>query len=312
MFASRIVALLVVVALTPASVAGQVPAAAPGRFPPPPTGEEATDSARKAWLHEYGIRTVGRVVDVWYSPGTLSPQHAKALVDSLDVGVDGLLKFIGGRQSWQRITDQKVRFYFPADRFIAHMSGPNDTLDAAAAMISAARVQVGPAPYLHEAMHSLLLPASPFFPWEYPDSTARNRLWPIWPQWLVEGFAEFAAHEVAAKVGFTEGDVWQTKGSAGVDSVCAERIAGPRGAETIAHVGVGGYMRALQGPQRREVAPTYYACGASFSKFLTARTDAPFMAALFRDMPRFETNLARRTGKTLATLRTEWLAQIGR
>jgi hypothetical protein len=281
------------------------------RFPFPPTGAEATDSARVAWLNAYGGRATGRLVDIWYSPGTLSPQHARALADSLDVAVDALVKWMGGTQSWQRIKSDRLRYYFPADRFVAHLKWPRDTLDAAPLMISAARVQVGPAPYLHETVHALLMPAAPFFPEEYPDSTTRERMDRRWPQWLVEGFAEFAAFEVAAATKFPEGDVWRHGGVAGLDTACAARAAGPRGAESVRRVGTGGYLPALFGNDRREVAPTFYACSASFSKFLTRRTDPPFMASLFREMGRVDETVARRTGKSLQELRLDWLRSIG-
>ena len=110
----------------------------------------------------------------------------------------------------------------------------------------------------------------------------------------------------------TEGDVFNLGGLAGADAACHERLKGPRAAEIEPFIGGLGFPGALFTTERMEAAPTFYACGTSFTKFVVDRIGLAETIALMPLMltdgvlPRIE----KLTGKPMATLRAEWRAHI--
>lgn len=173
---------------------------------------------------------------------------------------------MGGDHAWQRIGQRPITFYFSPGRFISHASG------AGSVFISLTRVRQRNAPFLHEAAHELLAPSGLFSPFEYADSIAGERAAARFPQWLSEGFPDYLAQMTASATGFHEGDVFDIGGLAQVDSVCAARLArSPRRAEILEKVGGTGFLQALFTTERAEVAPVFYACSQSFTKYVVDR-----------------------------------------
>ena len=215
---------------------------------------------------------------------------------------------MGAPHPWQRIAERPVKFYLSPDRFVSHASG----LDAV--FISLARMRAGSAPYLHEASHELLTPHAPFYDDEHADTIVAKRVLAGWPLWLTEGLPDYLAQTVAAQERLHEGDVFQIGGLAVVDSVCAARAAAhPRRAELLRVVGAAGRIEALFTSERATVAPAFYACSQSMTKFLVEQIGVRQAVALFPAIKAgtWETEIGRMAGVPLPELRRRWLEKLG-
>ena len=293
---SLFAALLVLSALvTGAGQSGTQPAA--------PLNWNADDGRRVAELNAKGERHEGKLVVLFTPAGAVDDAEDAALLERLDKGVAELRALVG-RHSWQVVGDEKINYYVSTDRFVSHASG------RAAVFIPLARVQDGRAPYLHEAAHELLATFSQ--PLE-PDASRIERVRVSRPLWLTEGLADYVAQTAAARAGIREGDVFNIGGLAGADASCRDRLKGPRGAEVLSFIGALGAPAALFTTERSEVAPTFYACGTSFTKHLVDRIGLPQTIALMplllksTVLPRVE----ELTGKSMDALRAEWRTAIG-
>jgi hypothetical protein len=235
---------------------------------------------------------------------SLDARWLASFADSLGSSIAALKALVGGPYPWQRLGDRPVVFYFSPGRFISHASGEG------AVFISLTRVRRGEAPYLHEASHEILVPPAPFFPYEYGDSLAEERAAAIFPQWLSEGLPDYLAQATSSATGFHEGDVFEVGGLAKVDSTCAARLSGSRWqSEILAKVGGQGRLEALFTEERDEVAPIFYACSQSFTKYLVDRIGVPALVALFPHVPdgSWQAQLATVAGRPLPELQRAWL-----
>jgi hypothetical protein len=233
----------------------------------------ADDPTRMAYLHEHGVRVEGKEVIVWWPPDVLPEPQRQEMVDNLDRGVTALRALIG-THPWQRLREQKITYYISPERFVAHATGRGVVL------IPLARLREGRAPFLHESAHELLFSQLPSAPDDPSHAGTRVPL-ASRPVWLIEGMADYVAQTVAAETGFAEGDVFDVGGLAQADKTCAQRLQGPRGAEVLRSIGEPGAPDALWTTERMTVAPTFYACAQSFTKFLVARVGLQAMVELF-------------------------------
>ena len=275
---------------------------------PAPLNWSADDSARVAFVTARGRAYRTAHVTVWAPADSLDAQWLPRFVDSLSASLAALESLIGGPYGWQRLGRRPVTYYLSPGRFVSHASG------LGAVFISLSRVRQGGAPFLHEAVHELLAPPPPFSPDEYPDSLTQERAAAGFPLWLSEGLADYVAQATAAATGFREGDVFEIGGLARVDSVCVARLAAsPRRAQILDKVGGQGFLEALFTTERAEVAPIYYACSQSFSKFLVERIGVRAVVALFPKVASgtWLTDVAAAAGKPLGAVRSDWLLAIG-
>lgn len=269
------------------------------------------DGNRAAWLEQHG-RTVSRRQAVVVAPADSFPEGwQQALADSLDRGVAALRRLIGAPYRWQRIAERPVKFYLSPGSFVSHGTGRDIVF------ISLPRVRDGKAPYLHEASHELLRPRARFPGSRRADTPAAAdsaRDDARMPLWLFEGFPDYLALTVAAAEGLHEGDVFDIGGLAAVDSVCAARAnASASRAELLRVVGASGRLEALFTTERRRVAPAFYACAQSMSKYLVARIGVRRVVALFPAITTgsWARDIERAAGMSLAELRRRWLEQLG-
>jgi hypothetical protein len=270
-----------------------------------PLNWAADDATRIAHLHEGGIRVEGQQVIVWFPPQALVEPQRQELVDNLDRGVTALRALIGAHP-WQRLRDQKITYYISPEHFIAHATGRGTVL------MPLVRLLEGRAPFLHESAHELLFPQPPSAP-DDPSPAGMRVPLASRPVWLSEGMADYVAQTVAAETGFAEGDVFNVGGLARVDTTCMQRLQGPRGAEVLRSIGEAGAPEALFTTERQAVAPTFYACAQSFTKFLVARVGLQAMVELFPLIRegKVDERLAQLTQSSLPLLRAEWLRTIG-
>jgi hypothetical protein len=285
----------------PAAVRAQTPV-------PQPINFWAEDSSRVQWLRANGRSLSGQHVVVWAPNDSVSDSELRARVDSLDIGVGALRALMKAPLPWQRIQNRPVVFYLPPGRFISHGSG------SGAVFISMAVVRAGRAPYLHEALHELLVPAAPFWADEYANAlegaAAERRM----PLWLLEGLPDVLAQTVATEHGLHEGDVFNIGGLTRADSTCAARIQNsPRGAEVLTAVGRTVALAALMTTDRPQVAPIFYACSQSLTKYVVEQIGVANTVALFPALKTgaWEKTVAQSAGRTMDTLRLEWMKRIG-
>lgn len=266
------------------------------------------DSSRVAELMARGRPYTRASVIVWAPPDSLDQAWLTRFADTLDAGVASLKALIGGPHPWQRIGSRRIHFYLSPGRFVSHADGRGGVF------IALGRVRSGSAPYLHEAAHELISGPPPFYPYEHGDSVAWERAAEKFPFWLSEGLPDYLAQTTAAEWGFPEGDIFEVGGLAKADSVCAARLAAsPRGKEIRDRIGRTGRLRALFTEERAEVAPVYYACSQSFTKYVVARAGLPAVIEAFAAIPRgiWLDSLEGAAGEPLERLRRSWLRDIG-
>ncbi len=230
------------------------------------------------------------------------------MVDTLDIGVSALRSLMKAPLPWQRIQNRPVVFYLGPGRFISHASG------AGAVFVSMFIVRARRAPFLHEASHELLTPERPFYREEYADTAQGRRAEEQMPVWLIDGLADVLAQTVAADKGLHEGDVFSIGGPARVDSTCAARVRGtPRGAEVLAAVGRSVDLGALGTTDRPQVAPTFYACSQSLTKYFVDQMGIANVIALFPAFKarNWEQRVAEFAGRPAESLRLEWIKRLG-
>ena len=244
--------------------------------------------------------TVGRVT-VYVPAGKLSDEELLALAETLNRGLTGLIAFTRSPRTWQR-TPSKVTYYFHAETLISHADPERERV-----FIAFPRLQNGRAPLLHEAVHVLLWPTTEHLrahP-EYLDETT------AFSEWLSEGLASYVALSVAKETGITEGDPLGWGMLEGVDAKCAAASSTRRGAEILPFIGAPGAPTALMSRTlRTEVAPSFYACATSFTRFIVAAVGIAAVVDAMAAAPS-EPAIARAAGKSIKELRAEWREAIG-
>jgi hypothetical protein len=244
--------------------------------------------------------TVGRIT-VHVPAGAMTTAEVQALAASLNRAFDGLIAFTHSPRPWQRVP-ATVDYYFHPELFISHSDEKNDRL-----FIAFPRLKSGDAPLLHEATHVLLFP-NPEYLASHPGLLDENG---EGSTWLLEGIASYVAFSVAARTGVTEGDPLNAGPPSEMDARCAKGLVSPVGAEIAPFIGAPGEPAALMSRARRlEVAPLFYDCATSFTKYVaeTVGIEAVVDAVWATDS---EMQIAAEAGKSMDTLRAEWRGRIG-
>jgi hypothetical protein len=244
--------------------------------------------------------TVGRAV-VHLPRDAMSLEDARALAAELNEGIEAIEAFTRSPRVWQR-DPKRIDYYFHPSTFISY-ARPAFAL----VFVSLERLQSGRAPLLHETAHVLLSPSTDFI----LASGARYDPEHDGPVWLIEGIATYVAMSVSKSTGVPEGDPLNVGRFGELDRRCATGLDTPAGAEVLPFIGVVGAPEALGSVEHRPiVAPVFYACAASFNKYLARRIGLDALVGLMaaKDaQARFE----KLTGRTVAALRADWRRQIG-
>lgn len=262
----------------------------------------ADDSSRVAWLEANGDTIVNTAVRIWFPVDSIPRALVADVSDDLARAVPYLNRLIGGPFEWQRHRGT-ITIYLAPDHLVAHPTS------SGAVFIPANSAVNGSAPYLHEISHVLLQPIDPHTPSEFADSAEAERVRSARAHWLIEGFPDYMAQETAAALSFTEGDVFEMGGLLGVDSTCAAYLADPANERVKTAIGSPGEVSELYTENRETIAPAFYTCAYSFTKYLVAATSPRFVASLFPIMAqgKVEDRIAEQTGQTVAMLRAAWL-----
>ena len=244
--------------------------------------------------------TAGRVT-VYVPAGAMSSAEIQALAERLNRGFDALVALTRSPRPWQRVP-ATVTYYFHTELFISHADPQNDRL-----FIAFPRLQNGQAPVLHEAAHVLLFP-SPSYIAVHPELFEANG---EGSTWLGEGIASYVAFSAAKQASVTEGDPFGRDDLGTVDSNCAKALPTPVGAEVLPFIGAEGEPAALLSHARRlEVAPPFYSCATSFTKFLVGAVGIEAVLDSLVEL-HSEPAIAKAAGKSMDALRAEWRARIG-
>lgn len=261
----------------------------------------AGENAMIASLTKDGFATtVGRAV-VHLPRDAMSVEEARALAAELNDGIEAIEAFTRSPRTWQR-DPATIDYYFHPSTFISY-ARPAFAL----VFVSLQRVQSGSAPLLHETAHVLLSPNTDFV----LARGARFDMEHDGPVWLIEGIATFVAMSVSKSTGAPEGDPLNVGRLEQLDRRCATALGTPVGDEVLPFIGVVGSPEALGSVQRRPiVGPAFYACSASFNKYLAGRLGLDRLIELMaaKDaQARFE----KLTGRSVAALKADWRQKIG-
>ena len=261
----------------------------------------AGENAMIASLTNDGFSTtVGRAV-VHLPRDAMPADEARAIATELNEGIEAIEAFTRSPRAWQR-DPARIDYYFHPSQFISY-ARPAFAL----VFVSLSRLQSGSAPLLHETAHVLLSPSTDFV----LARGARFDMEHDGPVWLIEGIATYVAMSVSKSAGVPEGDPLNVGRLEQLDRRCATALDTPVGAEVLPFIGVVGAPEALGSVERRPiVGPAFYACAASFNKYLAGRIGADALIQLMaaKDaQARFE----KLTGRSVTALRADWRRQIG-
>ena len=287
-------------ALAPA-LSAQQPAAQPLNW-------NADDSSRIAWLKANGRRMVGSQVILLAPPEEMTEAWQAALLDTLNQGVSELRRLMKAPLPWQRIGERPIQYYLISERMISHATGRD------VVFISMFHVRNGQAPYLHEASHELLAPPPPYSYEEFADTVVAENAFQAMPFWLLEGIPDLMAYEAASAAGSVEGDVFTIGGPAKADSTCAARLTdNPFRADLLRTLGGQGPVEALFTTDRIKVAPAFYACAQSLSKYVVELIGMQRAVELFPAVKRGDwiPTLEQAAGMPLAAIRSGWRSRLG-
>lgn len=255
------------------------------------------DVPRKLELETTGIVRTTANVAAWFPAGALSDDAMREILSRLDRGIAAAKKTIG-KPAWAFEGDPRVFFYFPDARFVAHAPGGNT------AFVPLWRIRDDEAPWLHESLHLLL--STPGGDWlARDDADARM------PLWFTEGLPEALALRISESEGLRHFSPLWTAPASGLDELCRAELDSAAGRKALPFIAAPGKLKDLFGPDRATFAKPFYACSASFVRFLAKpRGFAPLLAAI-ADFGNEEATIEREFAKPLAELKAEWLAAIG-
>lgn len=262
-----------------------------------------TDSAAAAELEARGDRYATRRAVLYLPGGALEPEQGRALADTLDRVVAGVEAALGGPHPWQRFQRPRVRYYLPNERFISHGSR------GARVYIPLSLARGGWAPYVHETVHALMEVHRDTLAQRPLDEEAFVALLAREPFWLWEGLADVVGTDVAEARGLPNADIFEAGGSAGVDDSCRGWLARDEGRHVLPYIASVGRPPRLPF-DRENVAPPFYTCSHSFTRWLIQRHGVPAVASIMAEDDAVAV-LTRLTGRRPAELRGEWLAAIG-
>ena len=261
------------------------------------SGEDAIVTA----LNQQGTRAESGRVVVHVPADTLSADEAQALAARLNRGLEAIESHTHSPHAWQRRLAQ-LDYYFPPSMFVSYTQPL-----LARVFISFPRLGRGDAPTYHETVHAVLAPSMEYLrahPEALDDTTPP-------PVWLFEGVATFVGGTVAAQLGVRDGDPLKVGPLDELDANCAQALATPVGAQIVPFIGAPGQPEGLVSRERRlEVAPPFYMCAASFTKYVSGRIG---LDAVIDLLPAADSRVALEaaTHEGIAALRADWRKAIG-
>ena len=274
----------------------------PRRVEPPASAQRlgTGDRERAQSLFLSGHALTRPHVVAWFPDDALAPAREGEIADRLERGVIAARLRIGTSPRWSN-TDRRIVFLFHDSKFISH--APTDEI----VLIPLWRMRDQQAPWIHEVLHTLLVPrAGDWLSEAVTDEYANANM----PLWLMEGLADHLAQVIATENGLDFYSPFDDGGLERIDETCRERLEGPNAQAVLAYIGRDGRLPELFGPDRFEYASVFYPCANSFVKYLD---DTYGIEALLASNAAFDherEQLEKSLGVSLETARASWLAKV--
>jgi len=260
------------------------------------------DSLNITNLINNGVKITNEKVIAWFPKDSIPFSQMHEITDMINKGIKATEKFIHAPLSWQlHKPNEPYTFYFRPDRFISHAS------QAGFVSIPFWRIKNGKAPWLHEAIHEIL--DTQTGSWFSPGITAKD-FDENMPLWLFEGLADYLSLKISLMENLSFWDVFSNSARGDTDSLFVNEIKSEKGPYILSFIGSKGVIPELSSKDRILYAPTFYHGSSSFVKYLTDNYDIQVLltsVSLFRK--ELET-IEKLTGKSLATLKKEWLNKL--
>ncbi|HKH62912.1 MAG TPA: hypothetical protein VKA49_18855 [Flavitalea sp.] len=258
------------------------------------------DSANITHLIHNGVKVEEGKVIAWFPKDSLSMKRMKEIVDTLNIGIDGAVKFIKAPLPWQVIQGgDKYTYYFTTDTIISHGSL------AGFVSISFWRIKSGKAPWLHEAIHEMLNTKT-FYSLPEKEKTAI-----VSHLWLAEGLPEYIAMQVSQAKKLPRFDPLANNFVDNIDSACKEGLKNEKKEYILSFIGKKGEMPELFGKERRLYAPTFYHCSCSFVKYLVEQQGIEPLLNSSSVYPKEDEALKKLIRPSLEVMKRSWLQKLG-
>lgn len=267
-------------------------AQAPTSFPRSAEMSEADYKVVLA-LEASGSKVERSRVVVWFDPMALPESEQERWADLINKGVSDLEAYTG-----LKCPPGRLDFYVSDGVPISHTRPQFRRL-----FIALRRARMGAVPYIHETAHYLIRQHSAVTDLKEPFHV-----------WMIEGSASYLEDAVVERFGGVAGKVFTQGGNAGVDKEAADFLKTSKGQEIVAFVGRPGAPADL-GSDRENVAKPFYVMGQSLTKFIVSGIGTEnFIKKLLPyiyDVDLFNAHLRDASGKSLESLRGEWLTALG-
>lgn len=261
------------------------------------------DSLNISRLVNNGIKiTKGKAI-CWFPKDSLSEKLMNAIADTLNTGITEAEKFIKAPLSWQQHAfNTPYTFYFRLDSFVSHASC------AGFVSIPFWRIKERKAPWLHEALHEMLVSniGSWFSPAITDDFLNKNE-----PTWLFEGLPDYITMKVSNLNNLLWFDVFSKTYNLNIDSVFIENMKTKNGRYILSYIGNKGIMPELSSKERIQYAPAFYHGSCSFVQFIAGKYGLEILLTAISSFQKEQETIVKLTGKTISTLKKEWLNQLG-
>ena len=257
------------------------------------------DSETVRYLENEGKRVqVGRAT-VWFPPDIYTASRMREIAASYDSTIVAIERLIGAPRPWQQYAKPRIIYYLAPGRFISHATGEQQIF------IPVVLQRRGIAPVIHETAHAVLTPTRS---WRRQlNAAGRARMRREVATWLEEGLATYISARLAPDSAVSAGTVAYPQ-VAGLDTLCVTRAATEAGLMVMPYVGAPGYPLNMD-KDRSRMAPPFYACSASYVKFLVDRYGLEPVAAL-RDERDVMKALGKLAGKSAVDVREEWFRNL--
>jgi hypothetical protein len=248
-------------------------------------------------------------VILYIDKGLLAPDAARAFAGTMERCFVAASDYVGRR------FDPAVRRVAKPSLYLTDRAGISHA-EVTRLFLRAARVIPSPAIAIHEAIHLLLMrnPDAPRNRSDLPPDEDK-RLTATTGVWLAEGFAGYAAYEVAPTLGLDPDRLFVKGDRSTVDAEARTWMRDARGGTVLPFVGSHGIPEGLLA-DRVNVAPPFYVLGHSFTKYLVGRVGLERVVRLYEEhfdgTRSIEEDVKRITGMDLARLREQWLDAIAR
>lgn len=243
-----------------------------------------------------GVKIERDNVIAYFPKDSLDEPRMNEIVDSLNLGIDSTLSYIGGPYDWQVFGNAPITYYFEPGNFVSVTDVHGDVY------IPLFRITNYQAPWMHETMHALLRNKKGNW-----NESSKVKLFFSMPIWFTEGLAEYLAVKIEQVKSIKKFDLMKFGGYQKVDSSCYQEIT--LNSNLLSDIGESGIPTKLL-TDRKEYAPPFYTCSCSFVKFLTETYGLDKMLKANSEFQNEQATIELLTGKKMPALKAEWISYL--